>query len=68
MFERAFGMDAEFLINYKQLSKEHKKDIQNILKYLLIAEQKTWVEKKDALPIATEGSSAYTAKKKTHSR
>lgn len=66
-YETAFGMDAELLINYKQLSKEHRKDIQNILKSLLIAEDKEWL-KKEMLPIAAEKSSIYGTKKKTQGR
>lgn len=66
-YETAFGMDAELLINYKQLSKEHKKDVQNILKHLLIAEGKEWL-KKEMMPIAAEKNSIYGAKKKIQGR
>lgn len=66
--EFAYGDDADLLSNYKQLSKEHKKDIQAILKNLLIAEDKTWQPLKKGEFIVKEKSSTYTAKKKTHGR
>ena len=61
--EYAYGPDAELLLNYKQLSKDKKKEAVDYIKYLLSKERKSWQVKKQE-HLMKDASSTYIARKK----